>query len=323
MNITTNLFSGRVLFVCSAARKGRCTEAIAEQARGLQKKGVEVVFFCVEEPGISGYLKGIFRLRKFLRQNNFHVVHAHYGLSAVMASMAGAEPLVVSLMGSDVYGPKWLLMLVKFFSQFVWADVIVKSRQMLNRVGPGYAKVIPNGVDISLFKEIVKEEARKKVGFSGGEIVLWPANPDREVKNVILAHQAIQLLNHAEVELKIIFDVAQQEMPWYYNAADVVLLTSRWEGSPNVVKEALACNVPVVSTPVGDVEDWLEGIDGCEVCPPDAEAVAKALRRVLRRKGRVKGREKVRSIDIDVVSDRLINEYDTAFIEGNIKPMLG
>jgi teichuronic acid biosynthesis glycosyltransferase TuaC len=314
MDIATNLFSGSVLFVCSAVRKGRCTEAIVEQARGLQKRGVDVVFFCVNEPGVRGYLKGIFRLRRFFRQNAFDVVHAHYGLSAVMASLAGAGPLVVSLMGSDVFGPRWLRGLVKFYSEFVWSRVIVKSEQMFNCLGAGHAKVIPNGVDMSLFREIPQKEARSKVGFSDMKIVLWPASPDRDVKNIALAREAIQLLNDG-VELKIIFDVPTEEMPWYYNAADVVLLTSKWEGSPNVVKEALACNVPVVSTDVGDVAEWLDGVNGCELCRPDAATIANALKRVLRREGRVNGREKIENIDIDKVSDRLLDEYETVFFD--------
>jgi teichuronic acid biosynthesis glycosyltransferase TuaC len=312
MHIANKFFSGKVLFICSAARKGQCTEAIAEQARGLGKKGVDVTFFCVEEPGIRGYLKGVFRLRRFFRQNAFDVVHAHYGLSAVMASLAGAGPLVVSLMGSDVFGPRWLLGLVKFYSEFVWPRVIVKSEQMFNCLDAGHAKIIPNGVDLSLFREIPKKEARRKVGFSDMKIVLWPSNPDRDVKNIALARETIQLLNDG-VELKIIFDVPTEEMPWYYNAADVVLLTSKWEGSPNVVKEALACNVPVVSTPVGDVAEWLKGIEGCEICQWDAVNIANALKRVLRREDRIEGREKMENLDIDRISDRLLAEYATVF----------
>jgi teichuronic acid biosynthesis glycosyltransferase TuaC len=102
-------------------------------------------------------------------------------------------------------------------------------------------------------------------------------------------------------------------MPWYYNAADVVLLTSKWEGSPNVVKEALACNVPVVSTPVGDVAEWLKGIEGCEICQWDAVNIANALKRVLRREDRIEGREKMENLDIDRISDRLLAEYATVF----------
>lgn len=309
MDLATNLFSGKVLFVCSAARKGRCTEAIAEQARGLRKKGVDVTFFCVEEKGLRGYYKGVFRLRRFLRQYHFDVVHAHYGLSAVMASLAGAGPLVVSLMGSDVFGSRWLFGLVKFYSEFFWPCVIVKSKPMFRRLGVKYAEIIPNGVDLSLFQEISREEARSKAGFSDREIVLWPANPLRDVKNVALARESIKLLNDEGVELKIIFDVPTEMMPWYYNAADVVLMTSKWEGSPNVVKEALGCNVPVVSTPVGDVDELLEGVGGCEICPADASSIANALRRVLRNKGRIDGRRNIENLDIETVSDKLLCQY--------------
>jgi len=309
MDIANKPFFGKVLFVCSAARKGHCTEAIAEQARGLKKRGADVTFFYVEENGFRGYLKGVFRLRRFLKQHYFDVVHAHYGLSAIMASLSGAWPLVVSLMGSDVFGSRWLFRIVKIYSEFFWPCVIVKSDLMFRRLGVGHAKIIPNGVDLSLFREISKEEARRKLGVSEKKIVLWPANPLREVKNAALAREVMRLLNGGEVELKIIFDVPIELMPWYYNAADAVLLTSRWEGSPNVVKEALGCNVPVISTPVGDVAYWLEGVDGCEICQPDALSIADALKRVLRSKSRIDGRQRIESLDIDKISDLLLYQY--------------
>ncbi|WP_291858191.1 glycosyltransferase family 4 protein [Marinilabilia sp.] len=316
MEITTNLFTGKVLFICSAVRKGRCTEAVVEQARGLRERGIGVTFFYVKERGLKGYAKGGFRLRRFLKQNHFEVVHAHYGLSAVIASLAGARSLVVSLMGSDVFGPRWLLWLVKFFSVFFWPCVIVKSEQMLNRLGVDHAKVIPNGVDLNLFREISREEARIKMGWSHRKIVLWPANPEREVKNVKLAIESVELLADQQVELKVIYDTPTSMMPWFYNAADVVLVTSKWEGSPNVVKEALACNVPVVSTPVGDVAVWLNETEGCEVVPADARLISEAVRRVILSPRRISGRKVIEELDIDRISSRLMNEYLAASLTG-------
>ncbi|RCW37577.1 glycosyltransferase family 4 protein [Marinilabilia salmonicolor] len=309
MDVAANLFTGRVLFVCSAVRKGRCTEAVAEQSRGLKKRGVRVSFFQLEKGGFAGYVKEIFRLRRFLKQHEFEVIHAHYGLSAVVASLAGARSLVVSLMGSDVFGPLWLLWLGRFFSAFFWPCVIVKSQQMANRLGVRSVKVIPNGVDLTIFREIPREEARIKMGCSCRKVVLWPANPDREVKNVKLALDTSKLLVPEQVELKIIYDVPTRQMPWFYNSAEVVLVTSRWEGSPNVVKEALACNVPVVSTPVGDVEMWLQQVDGCEVVAPEAHELADAIRRVIGRGKRINGRAVIGQLDIDRISARLMNEY--------------
>lgn len=312
-----SFFTGNVLFVCSAARKGRCTEAITEQARGLQNMGVEVSFFLVEERGVSGYLKGAFRLRRFLKDNHFEVIHAHYGLSAIMASLAGARPLVVSLMGSDVFGSWWLLGLVRFFSAYVWPGVIVKSQQMAKRLGAGHAKVIPNGVDMTLFRDITREEARIKLGFSGQRIILWPANPRREVKNIDLAKKAMALLKDQQVELKIISDIPTELMPWYYNAADLVLLTSLWEGSPNVVKEALACNTPVVTTPVGDVSELLTGVEGCEICVPEPECVAEAIKKVFHFGTGINGRVHLAGLDIDSISRRLVEEYLAVSLAGN------
>jgi len=185
----------------------------------------------------------------------------------------------------------------------------VKSEQMMNRLGVEHAKVIPNGVDLNLFREISREEARIKMGWSHRKIVLWPANPAREVKNVTLAMESAKLLAGQQVELKVIHGEPTSMMPWFYNAADVVLVTSKWEGSPNVVKEALACNVPVVSTPVGDVAVWLNETEGCEVVPADAKLIADAVSRVLRWSRRINGRKVIQELDIERISSRLMNEY--------------
>src|SRR4051812_3149449 len=94
------------------------------------------------------------------------------------------------------------------------------------------------------------------------------------------------------------------------NAADCLILTSMIEGSPNVVKEALACDLPVVSVPVGDVHERLRGVEGCEVTADDRpETIAAALERVLRRGGRVEGRAAVRQLDERILTQRVIEVY--------------
>lgn len=301
----------KVLFVCSVARTGECSTSVGEQARSLKESGVRISFFGVRERGIIGYLKSTFRLKRFFREQPFDVIHAHYGLCGMVASLAGARPLVVSLMGSDVLGSLWLRLLVGFFAAWRWPEVVVKSPEMKNVPGLRKAKIIPNGVDLSLFREIPVEQARRKTGMPDGKIVLWPASPDRKVKDYDLALQTVEKLRlrHKDCHLLVVDQVRIDEMPYYYNAADVVLITSRHEGSPNVVKEALACNVPVVSTRVGDVEHWLGGLNGCCICAPVPVFMAAGLDRALQCNGRCDGRSRVEEVSADKITAELIVLY--------------
>jgi glycosyltransferase involved in cell wall biosynthesis len=305
----SNVFSGHVLFVCSGNKNGVCTPAITQQANALEKRGVKISFFKVRRKGIVGYLRGAIELKKWLKNNKYDLIHAHYGLSGIMATLAGAKPLVVSLMGSDVFGAEWIFRLVAFFAKSVWPVTIVKSEAMARKIGGARTLVIPNGVDMDLFREMSKAEARRKCGFSKPRVVLWPADPARKVKNYELAEATMQCLGRDDVGLETVFGVETFKMPDYYNAANAVLVTSRWEGSPNVVKEALACNVPVVSTPVGDVEDRIKDLDNCSVCLPSPKLLAKALEKAIDSDVRPDGRNKIKELDNNIVVRKILTLY--------------
>jgi glycosyltransferase involved in cell wall biosynthesis len=115
------------------------------------------------------------------------------------------------------------------------------------------------------------------------------------------------------VELVLGWGVPHDRMPYLMNAADALIFTSLQEGSPNAVKEALACNLPVVSVPVGDVAERLRGVSNCElVQEDDPDALATALERVLQRGGRSDGRTAVANLDERVIAQRVINVYTRA-----------
>ncbi len=293
MNQDKNPKLEEILFVCSGNRLGDCTAAIRNQASALKKAGMNVSFFRVTGSGIPGYFRSVVQLKRQLKEHRYTVVHAHYGLSGMVASLAGAKPLVVSLMGSDVLGSWWLRSMVRWFAVYRWPRTIVKSEAMAEVLGKESIDVIPNGVDFSIFKPASRNESREIAGFNAPKHVLWPADPERGVKNINLARAAFRVLNRKDVDLSIIYGRPTAEMPVLYNASDVVLITSDWEGSPNVVKEALACNVPVVSTPVGDVEKWLLGVEGCFVCEAEPTAIAAGIKKALDFEGRTNGREKI------------------------------
>jgi teichuronic acid biosynthesis glycosyltransferase TuaC len=226
------------------------------------------------------YLKAAIKVFRRTAREHFDIVHAHYGVTGLSALTRHGVPLVVTLHGSDALVGH----VEPFISQFVCrlADAtIVVGAKIAARI-PG--EIIPCGVDLSLFEQKPKSEARQRLGMDPkGTCILFPFDASRAVKRYDIAAEAVRQLRveEAGVELRAVSKVHYREMPWYYSAADAMILCSDSEGSPTAVKEALACNLPVVSTDVGDVRDILHGIAGVEIAGQTSEALAGALKRVL------------------------------------------
>src|SRR5581483_95626 len=148
------------------------------------------------------------------------------------------------------------------------------------------AVVIPDGINFELFYPIPREEARARLGWDRDRnYVVFANNPAIAVKNFALAEAALARLRERgiEAELVVANGLPQEKVVHYINASNALILPSIAEGSPNVVKEAMACNVPVVATNVGDVAQVLAHTDGCSVCPRDADDLANGLEKALRK----------------------------------------
>ena len=226
------------------------------------------------------YLKGAWEVYRRTRRNGYDVVHAHYGLAGLPALFRGEVPLVISLHGSDALLGRLSPWISRFVSGRADATIVV-SEKIATRI-PGV--IIPCGVDLKVFKPIPKAAARERLKLAKDrKYVLFPFSPTRRVKRFDLAQAAVQKLANQgmDVELLSISNVPNEEMPWYYNAADAMVLCSDSEGSPTSMKESLACNLPVVSVDVGDVREIAAGIAGVEIVTQTAESIAVGLRTVL------------------------------------------
>ncbi len=301
----------RVLFVARETVKGLLSPLVSRQGDSLKDAGVEVEYFPIRGKGRGGYIRSVFALRRYLRLNRFDVIHAHYSLSSFAATLAGARPLIVSLMGSDVLRGKveryWLRRLAKGR----WSALIVKSEEMKAVLGIRSAAVIPNGIDMESFRPLAENEARANSGFASGKHVIFVGDPGRDEKNFDLARCAYDLLKRDRVELHVISGLSHESMPDIMNAADVLLLTSRYEGSPNVIKEAMACNCPIVATDVGDIR-WIIGdTEGCYLTSFDPGDVASKLQLALKFGRRTRGRERLIELGLDSVSvaKRIVQLY--------------
>ncbi len=300
----------KILFVASG-NQGAPSPVVQNQGDALVSEGVTVDYFLIKGKGIKGYLKNVKSLRKYLKEHKYDAIHAHYSLSAFVASLAGAKPLVVSLMGSDVKAAGWYKFIIRLFAVFGgWKSIIVKSNDMYRDLGIKDAIIIPNGVNMERFQLIDKAECRKRLGWDiEKKHVLFPANASRPEKDYALAQAACALLEN--VELHAFENTPNEEAPYWYNAADVVLMTSKWEGSPNAIKEALACSRPIAATNVGDIAERTSRVDGCFVAQSrEPQELASLLQKALAFT-ETKGREKLFADGLDRhdINQKLIDIY--------------
>lgn len=315
----------RVLMVTSGWPLGPhfTTHFIKRQVEFLRAQGVEIDVFHFDARGRpSRYLSAWLRIQPRLRKRRYDLVHAQWGQSGLLA-LPKRLPLVVTYRGGDLHGladasgrqtlqGRLLQGLCRAVARRADAVLLV-SAHMQELLPAGIrGHVIPSGLDFSLFRLIPRDEARRHLGLPlDKRLVLFAGKPALPRKRYDLAKASVELLSRTlPAELVVAWGVAHADIPYYMNACDALVFTSRQEGSPNVVKEALACNLPVVSVPVGDVPLRLAGVEGCELCTDDRPAtIAAALERVLRRRARCAGREAVQDLDETRLAQRVIGIY--------------
>jgi glycosyltransferase involved in cell wall biosynthesis len=197
--------------------------------------------------------------------------------------------------------------------------VIVVSKQIASVI-PG--DVIPCGVDLEVFKPRNQAEARAYLGLpEKRRIILFPFDPRRKIKRYDLARAAIDRLasNGHDIELLVVNGVKNDLMPFYYNAVDALILCSDSEGSPTTVKEALACNIPVICTNVGDLDELARKIPGIYICNKDEEALARKIDYVLCNENNVNfdGYSAMRPYEQGHLAMSIISVYERVLIKGN------
>ena len=325
----------RALMICpelpSADVPGSMAPA-ARQIESLRKLGLQIDV--VDMRGIPKlkYLQVMPKIRRLARKVD--LIHAHFGYCGWLARVApsllrGKPPLVMSFMGDDLLGtPRNVDGDLEWFSKVMVRankslahkvdQVIVKSREMADVIAPAPSTIVPNGVDVDVFAPMDQQDARRQLNLPlDQKLVLFPGNPDDPRKGHRLASAAVKAASNElrqPIDLIPLWGVDPQQVSVYMNACDMMVMTSLIEGSPNVVKEAMSCNVPIVGVPVGDVAEMLEGVAGCAVCGRDSQEIGGRLAGWMTRPETCGGRQAIinRGLDLESVARRVVAVYEQA-----------
>jgi teichuronic acid biosynthesis glycosyltransferase TuaC len=318
----------RVLVVTSEWPRPELPRAVpflVEQVDSLREAGVDVEVFAFRGRGRPlHYLRAWRELRRRHRLRDYDLVHAHFGQGGVVA-LPCPVPLVVTLHGSDLHGlvgstgryssaGRALAAVSRWVARHASEVILVSEHLSTMLPGIGHA-TIPCAIDRSRFRPQSRGEARSALGLDPDrKLILFGADPANPIKRFELARETVELVRQSiDCDLLLLRGVDHSQVPLYLNASDCLLMTSSHEGSPMVVKEAVACGLPIVSIRVGDVAERFGALAGCEVHASDRPAVlAQAVCRVLLDGRRVDAGTTLDSLGHERVTEQIVSVYERA-----------
>ena len=285
-----------------------------QQVSALERRGVDCTVCAVPgaHSGDSGrsaadYVRYYPAIIDTIRSEEFDLVHANYGLVAPFALAQPTRPVVMTLWGSDLMSDKrWLRSISRFGARRA-AATIVPSEPMSRELETEH-ELIPFGVDTTTFHPIPQEDARERIGWESEDpIALFPYDRTRDVKDFERARRLVDAVE-ADLELRPVSGVDHDMMPYYMNASDALLVTSRRESGPMVVKEAAACRLPVISTDVGFVRETIADASHCVVSDDD-DRLRDGLESVATTRARSNGRAVVDGLGLESLGENLLGVY--------------
>lgn len=304
----------KVLYVYSF-NKGRLSPFIQEQIDSLAVAGIEYNGFGIIGRGFVGYLKSLPRFWRLIRDQKYDLIHAHYGYCGVFACLQFRCPVVTTYHGTDIMGN--FQFLISKVSIVLSRKNIYVSELLRKRAHDRLGVIVPCGVDTNIFFPYSKLLSRKRVGFSQNQYyILFSSAFDINIKNYPLAKKMVENIKSRGVVFNLIElkGYSRHEVATLLNAADIALMTSFSEGSPQFIKEALACNCPIVSTDVGDVKELISGIAGNIICNLDEKELENAVLQIINTNYhnlRTNGTTRIieSELDLDKISERIIKIY--------------
>lgn len=299
-----------VLIVCSG-NSGKISPFIKEQVESLKKVGINTEYFLIIGRGLTGYLRNYQRLLTKIKKDKFHLIHAHYGLSGCLCVLQKRLPVVTTFHGGDIdiFYIKPFSILAMLFSR---KNIFVNNSD-LNRSNlfiRNNACVIPCGIDLKTFYPINNKLAffKKHKLNKNKKNILFSSSFTRKVKNFSLAQKSLKEIKQ-DTFIKELDGYTREEVNELMNISDMLLVTSKREASPMVVKEAMACNLPIVSTDVGDIKEIIRNTLGCYIASKKPKDLAIKINCALNFNKRTNGREKINKLEINYIASEIIKVY--------------
>ena len=329
------------ILIVASDKNGRFAPFIEEQMAALHARGMEVLRYGITGKGITGYLRELPSLRRMIRAERPDIIHAHYGLSGLLANLQRLVPVVTTYHGSDINLPA-ILRFSKIAMRLSAYNIFVSKRNIDLAIGRrgdeamrrlGKYSLLPCGVNIPepwsemqtqwvvqlTLNQWVQSKLDKEVKY-----VLFAGAFNNAVKDSELAKSVIAVYNSSfansqspiadcQIELIELKGYTRDQVTALMYNCHALLMTSKTEGSPQVVKEAMACGCPIVSVDVGDVAERTSGVEGCYVVPTrEPKDIAEALQKALAFNGRTNGRERIIAMGLsnEQVAKRLESIYE-------------
>lgn len=318
------------ILVVASDKQGRFAPFIEEQIAALQACGVEIIRYGVTGKGITGYLRELPALRRLIRAERPDIIHAHYGLCGLLANLQRLVPVVTTYHGSDINVPS-ILRLSKIAMRLSAYNIFVSKRNIdlaIGRRGEETKRrlvkysLLPCGINLPKpWSEMLSQQVEQltlnqwvqNVLNADAQNVLFAGAFDNAVKDPELADQVIEMANAAgEVKLIELKGYTRDQVTALMYNCDALLMTSKTEGSPQVIKEAMACGCPIVSVDVGDVAERVSGVEGCYVVNTrEAKDIAEALLKAIQYNGKTNGRERIIEMGLsnEQVAEQLLCIY--------------
>lgn len=296
----------KVLIVCR--KKLGESPFIREQVDAIKNKGAEIQYFFIRGNGVGAYINSYRLFKKEIALFNPDIIHAHYGLSGFFANWQRAVPVVTTYHGGDINYDK-----TRPFSKMAAGlskyNIYVARKLTTKARAKKKFMIQPCGIDLGVFQPMEKQLAREKMKLEPDQTyILFSSAFNNPIKNVTLAKEAVDKAgkNIRLIELK---GYGREEVALLLNACDVALLTSFMEGSPQFIKEAMACNCPIVSTNVGSVEEIIDHTEGCYLTSFDIDDVSEKLKQAIAFGKRTNGHQKISHLDNDIIAEKIISVY--------------
>ncbi len=309
---------------------------VKEQVHALQRKGVKVdVLFINAVRNKLSYVSGVIQFWRRCRRNQYDLIHAQHTFCAAIALLRHKTPVILTFHEGEASATlkmklrdiirrphKFLVYsfnLKKLIIQLV-DQVIFVERRSKELFSTGKGVIIPCGVDFDLFRPMPAKLARSILNLSNlRRIALFPSRPKAIGKRFDIAEEAIRIIKKkgVDVELVSLNKIPHGEVPLYMNASDVMLFTSDYEASPMVIKEAMACDLPVVYTDVGDAKEIIGNTEGCFVCEGEAEDTAQKMKLALDHAKKTNGRRRIKELGLEIqqIAKNVIRVYERCLVQ--------